>query len=104
MKCQLLPADSIVVSSGKGMLWSLSPGRRVLMRACCGGMNFLNRANGFEPLSRCAVAAVILTTLGSSKSVECAIGRAKSPSVYRLEENRFAEVRISSFREADYAG
>ena len=33
---------------------------------------------GFEPLSRCAVLAVILTTLGSSKCVECAMGRAKS--------------------------
>jgi hypothetical protein len=34
----------------EGMLWSLSAGRRALMRsgACCGGINFLTRANGFE--------------------------------------------------------
>src|SRR5262245_9624652 len=79
MKYRLLTADSIVASSGKGMLWSLSADRRVLIRhgAGCGGMNSLNRADGFEPLSRCAVAAMILTTLGSSKSVERAIGRAE---------------------------
>src|SRR2546426_12220411 len=84
MKCRLLTADSIVVSSGKGMLSSLSAGRRALMRrgACCGGMNFLNRANGFGPLSRCAVAAGSFVTPGSLKKRECGGGGAKSRHRY----------------------
>jgi len=44
-------------------------------------MNCLGRANAFEPLSKCAVTAVILTTLGSSESLECAMGLRKPSEV-----------------------